>query len=136
MVIGDYPKVSLLDARQIRDAARADIANGVDPNEAKQEAKRLLSDSEANTFEKRANTFFAKSEKEGKAAATLTKTEWLPRMAKADFGRKPMAEITSPMVRKCLRKVEAKGNYETARRLGAEIGAVFRYAIANGVAES
>lgn len=40
------------------------------------------------------------------------------------------------MVLKCLRKVEAKGNYETARRLRAKIGAVFRYAIANGVAET
>lgn len=136
LVIGDYPAVSLLDARRIRDAARVDIANGVDPNEAKQEAKRLRSDSKANTFEKQADAFFAKSEKEGKAAATLTKTKWLLGMANADFGRKPMAEITSPMVLKCLRKVEARGNYETARRLRAKIGAVFRYAIANGVAET
>lgn len=36
----------------------------------------------------------------------------------------------------CSRRVEAKGNYETARRLRSKIGAVFRYAVANGVAET
>ncbi len=40
------------------------------------------------------------------------------------------------MVLACLRKVEAKGNYETARRLRAKIGAVFRYAIATGAGET
>jgi len=32
--IGAYPAVSLLHARQARDAARADIAKGVDPSES------------------------------------------------------------------------------------------------------
>ena len=55
-------------------------------------------------------------------------------MAIADFGRKPMSQITSPMVLRCLRKIEAKGNYETAKRLRAKISAVFRYAVATGSA--
>lgn len=41
------------------------------------------------------------------------------------FKRKPSS--TSP---------DAKGNYETAKRLRAEIGGVFRYAVANDVAET
>ena len=57
-------------------------------------------------------------------------------MAIAAFGDKPIAEVTSPMVLACLRKVESKGNHETAKRLRAKIGAVFRYAIASGVAEN
>jgi integrase len=40
------------------------------------------------------------------------------------------------MILDCLRRVEAKGNYETARRLRSKIGAVFRYAVANGAAET
>ncbi len=136
LVIGDYPSVSLLDARRIRDAARAEIAKGVDPNEAKQEAKRLRRETKANTFAVQADAFIIKAKKEGKAPATMAKTEWLLGMAKADFGSRPIAEITSPLILKCLRKVEAKGNYETARRLRAKIGAVFRYAIANGLSDS
>ena len=35
-VIGDYPSITLAQARQARDAARALVANGEDPSEAKQ----------------------------------------------------------------------------------------------------
>lgn len=35
-----------------------------------------------------------------------------------------------------MRKVEAKGNHETAKRLRAKIGAVFKYAVAVGLAET
>lgn len=55
-------------------------------------------------------------------------------MAIADFGSKPMSEINSPMILRCLRKLEAKGNYETAKRLRSKISAVFRFAVANGTA--
>jgi integrase len=40
------------------------------------------------------------------------------------------------MILSCLRKVEAKGNYETAHRLRARIGSVFRFAVASGIAET
>ena len=40
------------------------------------------------------------------------------------------------MILRCLRKVEAKGNYETAHRLRARIGSVFRYAVASGIADT
>jgi hypothetical protein len=44
LVIGDYPATSLLQARQIRDVARAEIAAGGDPSETKQEEKRIRRD--------------------------------------------------------------------------------------------
>ena len=132
LVIGDYPAISLAQARATRDAAKAELAAGSDPNEAKQELKRIKQEVDAETFEKQAKAYTLKTVKEGKANATLVKAEWLLGMACADFGNKPIAQITSPMILACLRKVEAKGNFETAKRLRATIGAVFRYAIANG----
>lgn len=36
------------------------------------------------------------------------------------------------MILKTLRKVQAKGNYETAHRLRAGIGSIFRYEVASG----
>jgi len=136
LVIGDYPAISLLQARQIRDAARAEIAAGGDPNETKQEEKRIRRESQGHTFEKVGAAFLEKQRKEGKSPATLSKTEYHLKLANKDFGRKPISEITSPMVLRCLRKVEAKGNYETAHRLRARIGSIFRYAVASGIAES
>jgi integrase len=132
---GAYPAISLAQARKLRDEARARLAAGEDPGEVKKEDKRQKLLVQKATFAKLAEAYKAKAEKEGRADATKTKTEWLLGMAIDAFGNKPIAEVTSPMVLACLRKVEAKGNHETAKRLRAKIGAVFRYAIASGVVE-
>ena len=134
--MGIYPGISLAQARTARDTARALLASGEDPGEAKQDRKREDQERRGQIFQKMAEAYKAKTVKEGKAEATLAKTEWLLGIANAEIGSKPMSEITSPMILRCLRKVEAKGNYETAKRLRAVIGAVFRYAIANGSAET
>lgn len=134
--IGVYPDVSLAQARKAKEQARANVAADIDPSEAKQEEKRVRREAKGHTFQKIGKEFLAKQRKEGKSAATLSKTEYHLKLANRDFGRKPITEITAPMILKTLRKVEAKGNYETAHRLRARIGSVFRYAVASGVAET
>ncbi|WP_425312502.1 tyrosine-type recombinase/integrase [Methylocella tundrae] len=54
----------------------------------------------------------------------------------AAIGSRPIAEITAPEVLAVLRGVESRGRHETARRLRATIGEVFRFAIATGRAEA
>lgn len=133
---GAYPDVSLADARKLKDQARAALAKGEDHGAAKQEQKRLDRERRGVTFASQAEAFMDKARREGKAEATMSKTEWLLGMACAEFGSTPISDITAPMILTCLRRVEAKGNYETAKRLRAKIGGVFRYAVANGVAET
>ena len=58
------------------------------------------------------------------------------KLANQDFGRRLISGITAPLILKALQDVEAKGNYETAYRLRARIGSVFRYAMSSGIAES
>jgi integrase len=134
--IGAYPDISLAQARKIKSEARAQVAVGIDPSEAKQEAKAQAREAHGNTFEKIGAAFLSKQQIEGKSKATLDKTAYHLKLANTAFGRKPITEITAPMILKCLRKVEAKGNYETAHRLRARIGSVFRYAVASGLAET
>jgi integrase len=134
--IGIYPEISLAQARKAKEAARAKVAAGIDPSEAKQEEKRIRQEAKGQTFERIGEEFLDKQRKEGKSAATLSKTEYHLKLANQDFGRKPFSEITAPLILKTLRKVEAKGNYETAHRLRARIGSVFRYAVASGIAET
>jgi integrase len=126
----------LAQARKIKSEARAQVAVGIDPSEAKQEAKAQAREAHGNTFEKIGTAFLSKQQIEGKSKATLDKTAYHLKLANTAFGRKPITEITAPMILKCLRKVEAKGNYETAHRLRARIGSVFRYAVASGLAET
>ena len=108
--IGIYPNISLAQARKSKDAARASVAAGIDPSEAKQEEKRIRKEANGQTFEKIGAAFLAKQRKEGKSKATLDKTEYHLRLANRDFGRKPISEITAHIILKTLRKVEAKGN--------------------------
>jgi len=133
---GAYPAVSLAQARQLRDEARSLLAAGSDPGEIKQERKRADRERRGITFASQAEAFIDKARREGKAQATMDKTKWLLGMANDAFGARPITDLTPTMILDCLRRVEAKGNYETARRLRSKIGAVFRYAVANGVAET
>lgn len=136
LVIGDYPAIGLAQARKARDAAKALLAQGRDPNEAKQDDKRVRLEAKGHTFAKIGDAFLEKQRKEGKSQATLNKTEYHLKLASRDFGLKPITEITAPMILKTLRKVETKGNYETAHRLRARIGSIFRYAVASGLAQA
>jgi integrase len=132
---GPYPSVSLLQARKLRDSAREQLAAGIDPSEHRQEEKAVLRLNSENSFENVAKGYVNKIKREGRAEVTLTKVIWYLSMAIADFGQKPISEVSSPVVLKSLKKVENKGHYETARRLRSTVGAVFRFAIANGLAE-
>jgi len=136
LAIGVYPAISLLAARKARDEARSQIASGTDPSQLKQDS--MLEDKELQnrTFEKVASMYLNKIEKEGRAEATMKKNRWYLDMAISAFGNRPLAEITSPIVLRCLRKPEGRGHYETARRLRSSIGSVFRHAIAIGLADN
>ena len=136
LAIGTYPEVSLLAARKARDDARTQIANGVDPSQLKRENAFTDKDLQSRTFSKVAEMYLNKIEKEGRAEATMKKNRWYLDMAIADFGNRPLSEITSPIVLRCLRKPEGRRHYETARRLRSSIGAVFRHAIATGLADN
>jgi integrase len=134
--IGVYPEVSLAQARKAKEDARAKLAAGVDPSEAKQMERRVKQEEAAQTFELIGRLFLEKQRMEGKSKATLDKTEYHLKLANRDFGRRPITDINAPLILKTLKKVEAKGNYETAHRLRARIGSVFRYAVASGLTET
>lgn len=48
--LGAYPAVSLAQARKVKNEARALLAKGIDPSEAKQEAKRAKREALGHTF--------------------------------------------------------------------------------------
>jgi integrase len=135
LAFGVYPDVGLADARDKRDAARKVVAAGRDPAAEKKllEAERRARQQE--TFAVIANEWLERMEKEGRSEATLSKLRWLVGFARPSLGDRPIAEITAPELLVALRKVEARGRYETANRLRSTLGTVFRYAIATGRAQ-
>lgn len=134
LALGSYPAVSLAAARQGRDDAKRLLASGIDPSQAKKEAKALKNEA-ANTFRVIAEEYVKKLKQEGRAETTITKIEWLLSFAYPELGGRSIKEIRAPDVLGVLRVVEARGRYETARRLRSTIGSVFRYAIATARAD-
>ena len=63
--LGIYPDVSLKEARERRDEARKELANGFDPAERKRQVARASKISAANTFSSVAEAFIAKNERDG-----------------------------------------------------------------------
>lgn len=90
----------------------------------------------ANTFAAIADGLLNQKRREGKAERTTSKIEWLLGLARPDLGGRPIAEITAAEVLRVLKKVEARGRLETATRLRATIGQVFRFAVAIGRADT
>ncbi|GAB4360253.1 MAG: hypothetical protein Kow0026_22400 [Oricola sp.] len=135
LAFGAYPVVTLAEAREKRDQAKRLLANGIDPSVQRKTEKAAQKASNGNTFRAIADEFLSKAEREGRAEATLSKKRWLLGMANQHFGNRPISDITAAEILIPLRKVESDGNYETARRLRATIGQVFRYAIATARAE-
>ncbi|CAM5771371.1 integrase arm-type DNA-binding domain-containing protein [Bosea minatitlanensis] len=130
LALGAYPTMALSQARDRRERARKLLADGIDPGEQKKADKRAKALSDANTFGAVADELLRKKEEDGKAERTLEKTRWLFDLAKPSLGDRPITEISAREVLDVLERVQAKGHRETAKRLRAVIGQVFRFAIA------
>ncbi len=130
---GVYPDVSLKSAREKRDAARQQLAAGIDPGAARKAEK--LAQAGGESFEAIAREWHAKFSP-GWVASHGDRI--LRRLEKDLFpwlGKRPIAEIKAPELLAVLRRIESRGAQETAHRAMQNCGQVFRYAVATGRAE-
>lgn len=132
LALGAYPDVALKQARERRDAARKQVASGVDPAVEKKRQAVAASISAENTFRAVAIEFLDKLEREGVAKATKIRNDRCVKQLESDLGNRPISEIEPFEVLAVLKKFERKGIYETAKRLRAFASRVFRYAIITG----
>jgi integrase len=135
LALGPYPEVSLKDARAAADTARCHLRNAVDPGELRKAQKKSRLDAAANSFEGVALEWFAK-QKPAWAENHWTKVHWM--LEKNLFpwiGSRPISEITAPELLSVLRRIEARGAIETAKRVKMVAGQVFRFAVASGRAK-
>jgi len=133
--LGQWPSLSLADARDKREEARRLLALGVDPSHQQKvdEAKARIE--ENDSFKAVALEWIAKQEREEMAEITLNKIRWLLDKAYPKIGARPIAQITAHEVLIVLRSIEATGRYESARRMRSVLGRIFRYAVATTRAE-
>lgn len=133
LALGVYPDVGLKAARKRRDAAREQIASGVDPGEVKRAAK--ISQAGAESFEAIAREWLAQTDakrakRTNDTIRTRLEADLLPWL-----GKRAIADIKAPELLATLRRVESRGSVIVAKRLRQIAGQIFRYAVATGRAE-
>lgn len=128
--LGGWPTISLAEARARRDEAKKKIAEGIDPALEKKRARIAAKYAAANTFQAVAEEWLVKCERDGLAPVTVDKIRWLLAKAYPLIGTIPIAQITPHEALAVLRKVEATGAYESARRMRSVLSRVFRYGVA------
>jgi integrase len=130
---GRYPEVSLKYARKERDDARQLLASGADPSLAKKKAKIKATLATANTFNSLAEEYIeTKMVREGAAKATVDKARWFLSLLKPAIGNMPITEVDPQMLLAPLKKLEARGTLETAKKCRSFASRVFRYGIWTG----
>jgi integrase len=131
--LGTYPDVSLSDARRRRDEARELLAGGKDPSLEKRRDKVRSRVQAANTFMAISDEYCGKRKRDGEkgwAPATASRSEYLLSLLRGSIGQMPIADIEPADVLDAIRRIERKGNLESARRTLQLASAVFRYAVA------
>jgi len=135
--LGAYPDVNLAKARKLRDAAREKLADGQDPALERKKAKFTALLSASTTFSAVAQEFIdSKMVGDGKAPATIAKARWFLEQLDRAIGAMPIADVDPQMLLAALKKLEAKGRHETAKKCRSFASRVFRYAVATGRCKS
>jgi hypothetical protein len=135
LALGVYPAVTLAKARDRRDAARVELADGIDPMQNKREAKRAQALDAENTFESVALEWLDKT-KGSRMSSTQKKIEtWLKKDVFPTIGRMPISSIGPRDTLAAFSKMEARGALDSAHRVKQICGQVFRYAVSTQRAE-
>ena len=133
LAVGTYPTVGLAEARRRRDNARQLVSDGRDPSIEKRREKMRAELATATTFTAIADEYCAKRKRDGAKAwapATANRSEYLLSLLRGSIGTMPIGDIEPIDVLTAVRRIEKKGQLESARRTLQLAGAVFRYAVA------
>lgn len=129
--LGTYPEISLLQAREQREAARKLLAAGVDPSADRKATNAANKELQANSFKSIALEWHQKMKSDGAWTTDHAETI-MTRMTQDIFPRigvTPITEVTAKDIRTILDKVKNRGAVDTARRCRTIVSQVFVYAI-------
>lgn len=135
MPLGQYPLVTLAQARQARDDARRLLAQGVDPMEERKLAKVAAKAAADDSFESIARQWWA----HWSGPRSPRHADYVIRRLEADvfpaLGARPVASITAPQLLAMAKKIEARGALDIAKRALQTCGQIMRHAVAHGLIE-
>ncbi|ENX33075.1 hypothetical protein F889_03007 [Acinetobacter colistiniresistens] len=132
--IGTYPYTTLAQARRIRDEARLNLKDGINPNEAKKQKK--LQVDESTLFRVLAMEWMEDRKAVIKEATYLRDLSVFEKDLFPALGNIPIDQIKGKDVLACAKKIEERGALEMAKRSIPLAGRIFRFAIRKGIIEN
>ena len=139
--LGEYPQMTLEQARAAKIEAREQVKDGKNPaqeRQAEKQAAMVAADAarqaNKNTFEFIALEWIEQQRgrwKHDHATAVLTS---LRNNVFSVLGETPVDAITPPMVLQVIRPIESRGSLGIATKVLQRMGAIFRYAVQTGKA--
>ncbi|MFC0336258.1 Integrase [Kushneria avicenniae] len=134
MSLGNYPEVSLAEAREKRTDARRLVAQGIDPVEQRKQEKRELRYATENTFQVLAGEWHATMVPRWKESSKRATQSWaaLETHVFPHFGQRAIDDIKPLEWLDLLKRLEAAGKFEQRRKILSFCREIYRYAIITG----
>lgn len=135
MSFGSYSLVSLAEARDKRETARKQVANGIDPVEERKAQKLAQQLSTENSFEAICREWHTNKADRWTVAYREEIIKTFEQDVFPFIGKRPISEIKPLELLEVLRRIEKRGALEKTRKVRQRCGEVYRYAIITGRAE-
>lgn len=131
--LGNYPSVTLKQARERKLEARALISQGIDPKEYKDEQEREKLLALNSTLKHTATTWF--EIKKTKVAETTSKSLWrnFENHVFPKLGHRPIEKLSAPETIEVLKPLAAKGTLETTDKIIGHLNEIMTYAVNTGI---
>ncbi|MDG9757908.1 tyrosine-type recombinase/integrase [Pseudomonas sediminis] len=132
MSLGTYPEVTLLEARALRDEARALVAKGINPRAHRKQKRATVQFASENTFETVYKKWFAHRALSLKKGRQTTHSI-LPRIFDKDvlpfLGKRSIYEIKRSDLLGVIAKIEKRKALSVAEKVRTWLNQLFRYAL-------
>ena len=128
--LGAFPTISLKDARALKDNAKKQLANDIDPGVLKQELKQTKLAEVKNNFETVTREWIYKNRNKWSSSNTIHVKSRFERDVYPQIGKLGIATVTAPQLLRVIQRIEKRGALYTAHKVLQNCGQVFRFAIA------
>ncbi len=132
--LGKFPEKGIRAAREERDRMRVSLFDGIDASGARKVRKGLPPDTE-NSFEIVAREWHRRMNVQWQPSHAIRSMQRLEKFVSAQSDAAQVASLKAHDMLAVLRKSEARGTIETARRFKDVCSQVMRYAVSNVRAE-
>lgn len=126
--IGKYPDIGLAEAREQHQQARNNLAKGINPSQAKQQAKQERQAALLNTFAAVTKQWHIKNLPRWKEKHAARIMQYFESDVFPHIGNRPIKELRVSDIKAVIEHIAARGALETAEKIRQWIGSVFNHA--------